>query len=55
MKEIYEKGIQPILPKNFDENEWFALVITILISSCVYYITLKNAGSYGRKSSAFRF
>lgn len=42
MKEIYEKGIQPILPKNFDENEWFALVITILISSCVYYITLKK-------------
>jgi hypothetical protein len=42
MKEIYEKGIQPILPKNFDENEWYALVITVLISICVYFITVKK-------------
>lgn len=42
MKEMYEKGIQPILPKNFDENEWYALVITILIVICVYLVTIKN-------------
>lgn len=42
MKEIYKNGIKPILPTKFDENEWFAIAITILIIICVYYVTSVN-------------
>jgi hypothetical protein len=42
MKDFYDKVLNPILPTRFDENEWFAIVITILISCGVYYITVKN-------------
>ncbi|MGD6830850.1 hypothetical protein ACQCT5_01715 [Sutcliffiella halmapala] len=42
MKEIYENAIKPMLPKNFDENEWFTIAITIIILISIYYITKKN-------------
>lgn len=42
MNEIYVKAIKPILPQNFDGNEWFAIFITILVIVCVYYITVKS-------------
>lgn len=42
MKQIYEDAIKPMLPLKFDENEWFILAITILVSISVYYITVKN-------------
>ncbi|WP_246941648.1 hypothetical protein [Bacillus pinisoli] len=42
MMEIYEKVIKPILPKKFDENEWFTIFITLLVIACVYYITMKS-------------
>ncbi|WP_409250615.1 hypothetical protein V1502_10565 [Bacillus sp. SCS-153A] len=42
MKEIYENAIKPMLPKQFDENEWFTLAISILIIVAIYYFTVKN-------------
>jgi hypothetical protein len=42
MKQLYEDALQPILPKKFDENEWFTLAITVFVSACVYYITVKH-------------
>ncbi|MBS8266436.1 hypothetical protein DYI25_18610 [Mesobacillus boroniphilus] len=42
MSETYERTIKPILPKTFDENEWFAIFITELVLSAVYYVTIKN-------------
>lgn len=42
MKEIYDKAIQPMLPKTFDENEWCVIAITILVIICIYYITPKS-------------
>lgn len=42
MRNIYEDAIQPILPKQFDENEWFTLAITVIVCVCVYYVTVKH-------------
>lgn len=42
MNEIYENAIKPFLPKSFDENEWFAIIITALVSYAVYYVTVKK-------------
>ncbi|EDL66637.1 hypothetical protein [Bacillus sp. SG-1] len=42
MKEIYEDAIKPMLPKHFDQNEWFTIAITILVIASVYYITVKS-------------
>lgn len=42
MNKIYENAIKPILPKTFDENEWFALIITALVLYAVYYVTVKK-------------
>jgi hypothetical protein len=42
MKEIYENAIKPMLPKHFDGNEWFTIVITLIVIVAIYYITVKN-------------
>jgi hypothetical protein len=42
MNEIYENAIRPILPKKFDENDWFAIVITLIVIAAIYYITIIN-------------
>lgn len=38
MNDIFRKAINPILPKKFDENEWFVIIITIVICLAVYYV-----------------
>ncbi|MGG3560548.1 hypothetical protein ABES03_02705 [Neobacillus rhizosphaerae] len=42
MKEIYEKAFKPLLPKQFDGNEWFVIGISIIVAMVVYYITVRN-------------
>ncbi len=42
MKEIYENAIKPMLPKHFDENDWFVIAITILVFVALYYIVVVN-------------
>lgn len=42
MKEMYENAIKPMLPKKFDENDWFAIAITIIVIVAIYYITVIN-------------
>jgi hypothetical protein len=42
MKEVYENAIKPMLPKNFDGNDWFAIAITIIVIVAIYYITVIN-------------
>ncbi|MBM6616678.1 CBO0543 family protein [Bacillus suaedaesalsae] len=42
MNDIYEHAIKPMLPKKFDENEWFVIVVTIIVLTGIYYITMKN-------------
>ncbi|MEO2075914.1 MAG: hypothetical protein ABGX20_11135 [Bacillus sp. (in: firmicutes)] len=42
MMEIYDKAIKPILPKQFDDNEWFILAISLIVGMAVYYISVKR-------------
>ncbi|WP_456271005.1 CBO0543 family protein [Bacillus sp. AK031] len=34
--------LKPMLPKRFDENEWFTLAITLLVSSVSFYLLKKK-------------
>lgn len=42
MNELYENAIKPMLPKKFDENDWFVIVVTIIVVAGIYYVTMKN-------------
>lgn len=40
-EKIYEI-LKPILPKNFDENEWFTIFVTILVLSVFTFLHKRN-------------